>query len=165
MQSSSEFLNTIPHFDLLVGKLPAADQRAYNLCRHTRVETAFSGRQFVLYRCERGEPKILDVVTVEDFEVSPSVGATAFMLSEATNSEIEVGYTPVNVGSGVFIFLPLHAKIRWDIRNPTELDSGSLGFPLVIKVQSRNHLREPGVTFFETTVSFYKEFGQRSLKV
>lgn len=146
------------HFAQLVTRLDPKVLALYNSTKHVRVETGFRGRQFVVYRMEGRDPKIVDRYTVNDFICNDEEGSTADITSAETGRTITIGYGPVQIpGYAIFLSLPLHAKIRWSAP-ASNLDAGSLGFPIVIRTMSRLTLRERGVTYMESGTEFGKEF-------
>lgn len=156
--TEEDFMVVTDHFAQLVTRLEPKVLALYNSTKHVRVETAFRGRQFVIYRMEGRDPKVIDRVTVLDFICNDEQGSTAEIKSETTGQTLTLGYSPVQVpGHAIFLSLPLHGKIRWSA-SPSNIDSGSLGFPVVIRTMSRLHLRERGVTYMESGTEFGKEF-------
>lgn len=146
------------HLDRLVEGLPPAQQEAYRSLRHARVETAYRNRTFILYDMRERDAFVLEKLTVLDYECDDSSGASCEVRAERSGKVFTVGYTPCLIAPhNVFIFLPLQGKLRWSSR-PSALFKGSLGFPLVVRTQSRLHMRERDVTYCETGVQFSQEF-------
>lgn len=146
------------HFDRLVKDLGPEEQKAFRAGKNTRVETAFRNRHFIVYEMTGRQPEELDRILVNDFRVDDEEGATAELTSLKTGNTLVIGYTPVRLLSfPIFLWLPLHARIRWGAP-AGDVYTGSLGFPIVIATRSRLHLRERGVTYFETGPAFGKEF-------
>jgi hypothetical protein len=156
--TDEDFMVVGDHFAQLVTRLDPKTLTLYNASKHVRVETAFHGRQFVIYQMDGRDPKVLDRVTVNDFECTDEFGASCEMTSMVTQTTQIVGYTPVQMfGHPVFVSLPLHAKLRW-AAPASDIDAGSLAFPMVIRTMSRLHMRERGVTYFEAGPAFGQEF-------
>ena len=146
------------HFARLVAGMDPEDFSLYNRAQHVRVETGFAGRQFIVYQMEGRQPKELDRIVVNDFTCTDTDGSTAELSSLKTSRTMVLGYTPAKLFDyPAFACLPLHGKIRWSAPE-SDIEGGSLGFPIVIRTMSRLHLRERGVTYVETGVSFGKEF-------
>lgn len=156
---TKDFLPVTEHFEALVDGLDHDNLLVYNSMRHVRVETAFRGRRFVVYKVGTSGMRQLDEIRVLDFECNDDEGASARIQSSSRpdQRDLIVGYRPVRLFDyPVFLWLPLHSKIRW---STADLKSHSLAFPLVIRTVSRLHLRETGVVYFETSVAAAKEFG------
>ena len=153
-----DFAMVTDHFAQLVTTLEPKVLSRYNSTKHVRVETGFRGRQFVIYRMDGREPKVIDRISVNDFICNDDEGSTAEIASAATGQKLTLGYAPVQVFEhDIFLSLPLHAKIRWSAP-ASNLGAGSLGFPIVIRTMSRLSLRERGVTYMESGTEFGKEF-------
>lgn len=154
----SDFMPVEDHFARLVAGMNPEDFSLYSRAQHVRVETGFAGRQFIVYQMEGRQPKELDRIVVNDFTCTDLHGSTAEISSLNTGETLVLGYVPAKLFDyPVFACLPLHGKVRWSAFEEA-IDNGSLGFPIVIRTMSRLHLRERGVTYVETGVSFGKEF-------
>lgn len=156
--ADADFLPVQEHYDALVSRLDPSTLASYNATRHARTETAFDGRQFIIYRMGGNEPRELTRVLVEDLEISDA-GLTSKLSCMRTQRELIVGYSPVQLwGYPVFVCLPLHAKVRFGATEDGVGKRGSLAWPMVIRTRSRRGLREPGITYCETGPSFAEEF-------
>lgn len=156
--STEDFLPATDHFARLVDTLPDETRLLYNSMRHVRVETAFKDRVFVLYRVGAGGAKVVDRLKVLDFDCTHEEGASTSLISTMHEGKgvLVLGYKPQRVFDyNLFMWLPLSAKIRWAT---SDMKRHSLAFPLVIRTQSRHHLRETGVLHCETRTAFAKEF-------
>ena len=159
-----DFLSPQAHFDMLLKSLPKDQQGLFQRMTNTRVETAYTNRTFILYKMYRHEPQYIDRLVVKDFECNDEDGASTLIRSTETDIEFEVRYTPIQVpGQNVFLFLPLHTKLRWSTVGPNGKDS--LAFPLCVRTQSRltrasgkADLREKGITYCETGTEYAREF-------
>ena len=154
----ADFLNVRDHFNLLVDSLDTRDKHAFLACKHTREEIAYTNRNFIVYKMDKGLPVETDRIVVNRFHTDHVFGATAEIVSSATKRTLTLGYSPVRLFDyPVFIWLPLHIKLRWGA-SESMLHRGSLAFPVVIRTQSRLSLRETGITYCETGRSFGMEF-------
>lgn len=161
----ADFLSPQDHFSLLLKELPKEQKSLFDRMTNTRVETGYTGRTFIMYKMYRHEPQFIDRLVVKDFECFDEGGATTLIQSSETGMEFEVGYTPIQVPNhNVFLFLPLHAKLRWSA-TPNNLKEGSLAFPICVRTQSRftkpngsPDLREKGITYCETGIEYAREF-------
>lgn len=157
-EAAESFMTPTVHLDRLVEGLTEAQQRAYRSMLNARVETAFRGRTFILYDIRERDAFVLEKLTIQDYECDDSNGASCEVRAERSGKVFTVDYTPCLIAPHhVFIFLPLHGKLRWSSRM-SEVPKGSLGFPLVVRTHSRLHLREREVTYCETGVTFSQEF-------
>lgn len=156
--TDQNFLKPSDHFDALLDTLPADEQREYLSLKHARSEACYRGRTFVVYRMAGGEPDILDHLTVQDFTASDTRGTSVSMISRECGESQVFGYTPSRLFTfPVYIFLPLHGKLRWSTTRD-KLGKGSLAFDIVLRTASRYTLRDKGVVYCETGVTFYSEF-------
>ena len=156
--SEQEFLTVEDHFNALVDTLDDDSREAYDRLRAVRIETAFKGRHFIVYKVRGKDPVELDRITFEDYECNDEDGATAMVRSMETGEELVVGYTPVKLFTyPIFLFLPLHSRIRWATW-PGNVGKGSLAFPVGIRTQSRRGMRENNVIHCETGVLYGQEF-------
>lgn len=162
--SNEDFMRPEEHFNVLLSDLPVDVQLKHDNLKHVRTEVAYRGRTFVIYRMEGRQPVTIDRITVNDFECDEDSGASTEVFSTKLGKVLEIGYAPVPLFDyPIFMWLPLHCKLRWSATasNPCK---GSLGFPLVVRTQSRHHLREKKVIYCETGPSFGNEFDAKSLE-
>lgn len=161
MKNTTEsFLTSEEHLALLVQSLDPEPRAVYGRTKNAREEVGYRGRSFIVYEItgRNGEHNVLDTLTVRDFECDDVIGASFVIQSQNTGLTLEVGHKPVQLWQfPVFLYLPLHLKLRWST-HAGNLDSGSLGFPIKVRTLSRLDLREKGVTYCETGVSYAQEF-------
>lgn len=156
--AAEEFMPVEEHFNELVNTLDEGDRNLYDACTHVRVETGYLGRHFVVYTIRGRDPVERDRLIVQDFSANETEGASSEVESVELGEKMVLTYTPQRVFDyPFFMFMPLHGKIRWGAA-PGQSAFGSLGFPIIIRTQSRRHLREAGVTYCETGVTYSKEF-------
>jgi hypothetical protein len=158
MADDADFLSPQEHYDLLVSQLDPSTLAAYQQTRHARVETAFDGRHFILYRMGNGDPRELGRVLVDDLDIDDD-GLSCRITCMRTQRELIVSYAPVQLWDyPVFVCLPLHAQVRFACSASNVAKKGSLAWPMVIRTRSRRGLREPGITYCETGPAFAREF-------
>lgn len=156
--SPSQFMTPFEHFEELLSRLDAEEQKMYAELTHVRIEACYRNRTFVVYRFQDRRPAIKDNIKVLDFICNDDAGASCELRSSTLNESLVVGYEPTQLFNyPVFVHLPLHGKLRWSTTADKPY-SGTLAFDLVIKTQTRRDLRERGVTYFETGVNYAKEF-------
>lgn len=162
MTYKETFLSAEEHFLRLVDRLDPQERALYNRTTHVRIEDAFAKRVFYVYQIgDLGQPKILDIVKVVDFACNDSAGASTELRNQHGET-LTVGYEPVLLFEHpVFVFLPLHCKVRWSTVS-RDILNGSLAFPIGVRTMSRLGLREKGITYCETSTEFSKEFGDRA---
>lgn len=153
-----DFMHVEDHFNALVETLPQDVKNTYNKCRSLRIESAFRGRHFIVYKVRGKDPVELDRLTFLDFTCNDLLGARATLESAETGKHLTIGYTPCQVFDfPLFMFIPLHAKVRW-ATTPDSVGLGSLAFPLAVRTQSNRGMRELGVIHCETGVKYGQEF-------
>ena len=149
----------IQYFSDLVKDLPRELRCAYNGYMNSRQELAFKGQQFVVYQMVGDQPEIIDLVTATGFEFDPEKGFRASFFSKAQDTTDHIGYVPKQLfGYPPFVFLPLHCTVRWE-----PWRSEPLSYQVVLRTQSRSNLHEQGVTYFESTLRFEREFEKPAL--
>lgn len=152
------FMTVEDHFNALLLSSAQDVQDVFAECRHNRVETAYRGRNFVIYQMNGREPEILDRFTVNDVVADDIDGVTAEITSTRTKKTMVLGYSPKKLFQfPVLSWVPLHTKLRWGAPASTPM-KGSLGFPITLRTMSRYHLRERGVVYCETAKTFAEEF-------
>lgn len=132
--------------------------------KHTRVEAAYRNRKFIVYEMQGRQPVKLGTIAVCDFECNDEEGcSTQLEWLENPGDCITVGYEPIQLWDfPVFVHLPLHQKVRWSARE-NDTDDRSLSFLMVVRTQSRRHLREKGVIYMEAYRSFQEEFFNKDI--
>ena len=157
--SETRFLSPEEYFDVLLNELPVEQRNLYTSMRHVRTEPGFRERKFIAYEVVNREPQKIGTFNILDFMCDDEDGSSIQVeWMEQPGKILTVGYDPVQVFDlPVFIHLPLYNKVRWSVRDDGT-DNPSLSFLLVVRTQSRKHLRERDVTYFETSVSYQKEF-------
>lgn len=153
-----QFMTPGEHFDKLLATLTEEDLALYRGMRNTRPEAAYRNRSFVVYEIVQREPLITATINILDFVADDADGATCEVIDTSTRRTMTVGYTPVRLFDfPIFVHLPLHGKLRWSTiaEKPNQ---GSLAFDIIIRCQSRNHLRERGVVYCESGINYAREF-------
>lgn len=148
----------VDHFNKLVSSLDGKSLSLYESLKHVRLETAYRARSFMIYQMRERNPVKIDEIVVLDFICDDEEGSSTEIRSRITEKRMRIGYKPVQIfGHPIMAFLPLHAQVKWNAK-ASNIAKGSLGFPLLLRTQSREHLRERGVTYMETGYSYAKEF-------
>lgn len=150
------FLSAKDYFAQLITRMEPEEHAEYIGMKHTRKETAYRDRTFVVYRMVNRKPEQIDLLRVCDFLVNDSAGASCEIRSDQLDERITVGYAPIRLFSyPIYAFIPLYTSINWSVK-PNGV--GSLGFDICLRTQSRIHLRERGITYCETGPRFGQEF-------
>jgi hypothetical protein len=156
-----DFMTREAHFDYLVSTLSEEAAAVYNDLKHVRIETGYRKRSFFVYRFDDRNPVILDEIVVNDFLCDDEDGASMTLTSLKTQRHMSIGYAPTQLFEHpVFMCIPLDPKLFWSATAGSP-NIGKLGFPIVLRTQTRRHLREPGHTYCETGRSFAEEFPNR----
>jgi len=167
-QAAQQFMTPGNHYEALLEAIDGDKKKVYDTLAHVRSEACYRNRSLIIYEVEQRQPgvmesaprkpRILDTIKILDFVADDKSGASCEIRSETLGKELIIGYKPVQLFSyPVFIWMPLHAKLRWST-TPDEVEGGSLAFDLVIRTRSRFHLREYGVVYCETGISYAREF-------
>ena len=164
------FIHPVDHFERLVDALPDDERTLFRKLSAIRVETAYAGRTFIVYRIDRyGDVQVLDKLEVLDLEINEEVGGSTEVRSHMTGDTFVVGYTPERVpGQDVFMWMPLHQRVRFDAipdRDDGDIVSHSVGFNLCVKVSSRIGPRERDTVHCETGAAFHREFPRVSTDI
>lgn len=127
--------------------------------KHTRIEAAYRNRKFIIYEMQGRQPVKLATVSVLDFVCDDDEGcSTQLEWMENPGDLITVGYEPVQLWDfPIFVHLPVHQKVRWSARED-DVNDCSLSFLMVIRTQTRRHLRERDAIYMETYRSYQEEF-------
>lgn len=146
------------HFAALLASLDDPTKALYEKCKHVRIETAYQGRQFIIYTMGDKGPVELERIKVVDFMCDNQDGATSEIAS-TRHGKLTLDYLPHKLFDfPILMWLPLHTKTRWSAP-ASDPFNGSLGFPVAIRTRSRFNLREEGITYCETGPAFGDEFG------
>ena len=153
------FLSPQEQFDEVEkANMPADEARIFDLYKHSRREFVYPGKKFVVYEMGHTNPKVLDVITVDDFDCNNVDGASTRLLNRE-GKDILVGYTPTMLFQHpVFVFLPIEMRINFNARHDDHQEK-SLSFGLVLRTKSRISLSERKVTYCESREVFIQEFG------
>ena len=155
----SNFLSSEEYYDVLVEGLPQTTRDALDSMRHVRVEPAYRNRKFIVYRMDLRHPEKLATLNILDYVCNDEDGSTTQIeWMERPGSIITIGHTPTKVFDfPIFAHIPLSQKTRWGVRTD-DVDDPSLSFLLVLRTQSRRHLRERDVVYMESNKAFQLEF-------
>jgi hypothetical protein len=160
-QPNQRFMTPYEQFEsIALASLSEEGLESYKSMKHVRHEFGYVGRKFVAYQMEGREPQILGTYRIYDFVCDDVDGATTqFESLENPGQLFLVGYTPIKVPEhNVWLHIPIQCKLNYAAfkDDPTKF---SLSFGLVVRTQSRYHLRERFVTYFEAWDSYVEEFG------
>jgi hypothetical protein len=160
---STGFLTPEDFYALLADGIDDHSKNVLATMRHTRIEAAYRNRKFIVYQMNGREAEKLATVAVLDFLCDDETGcSTQIEWLERPGDIITVGYEPVQLWDfPIFVHLPVNQKVRWSAKDGDPNDR-SLSFLMVIRTQTRRHLRERDATYMETYRSFQEEFFAKS---
>ena len=155
---STGFLMPEDFYKLLANGIPEEEKQVLSTMRHTRIEAAYRNRRFVVYQMVGGRSEVLANLIVNDFICNDDEGCSTEIEWVETGEAITVGYEPTQVFEfPIFVHLPVNQKVRWSARDDNP-DDRSLSFLIVIRSQTRRHLRERDAIYMETHRSYHEEF-------
>jgi len=156
---STGFLTPEDFYALLESGIDEGSKSLLATMRHTRIEAAYRNRKFIVYRMNGREAEKLATLAVLDFVCDDEDGCTTQIeWLEHPGEIITVGYEPVQLwGFPIFVHLPVNQKVRWSAKEH-DTDDRSLSFLMVIRTQTRRHLRERDAVYMETYRSYQEEF-------
>lgn len=160
--STQQFLGDEESLADLESRIDPSDSLEYASHKHLRVEAAFYGRLFVLYRptglTKEGRhrpPEVLAQVRVINFTASSQRGCQVEFENMATGQVQTIGHVPERLFNySVFISAAPFMRLRWDGRRFKGVVKRSLCFGLLIKQRTRADHYSAGAEMLETPGSF-----------
>lgn len=150
------FLNDDENIADLVSQMDAGDRQLYAGLSHTRYETAFDGRYFVLFKVRDGRPAVLTKIRVFGMYADATQGAYTTLEDITTGQTMTVGHIPSRLFDyDAVVYIPHALRVRWDARGEV---GGKLrrrmSFTLAVQTKDRVDRRSEGVTYVETPNAF-----------
>lgn len=146
----------------LESRITSPDREEYVSYKNLRVEAAFIGRLFIIYRPQgltsdnrHKAPEILTQVKVRGFSADDKRGCEIELEDMCTGQVMTVGHIPKRLFSySVFVASPPYQRIRWDGRPHQGTVKRSLAFGILIKQRTRSDFFSMGATMMETPSNF-----------
>ena len=155
--------------DLEAG-IASADKPEYESFRHMKIEAAFIGRVFVLYRLQKtgddgATPDVVCKVRVRGFQAEARKGCTAAVERLDTGEVQMIGHTPARLfGLPIFVSVPPFQRIRYDGVQKAGGLIRSMSFALLFKQRSRSDY-SIGCLLADTPNKFRKQYPQVDLNL
>lgn len=146
----------------LTGQMPSEERSIFDKFGHLRVESAFIGRLFIIYRPTglnpdktHADPEILTTVRLQDFRCNSKDGSVAHVIDVMTGQSQEITHVPARLFHyPVYVSLPPFSKLRWDARMSGGKVKRSLSYALLVKTRNRSDFYSLGNTYCETPNDF-----------
>lgn len=159
---SAQFLGDTESLKDLESRMMSPDREIYQSFRHMRVESAFLGRIYIIYKPTglgednlHRDPDVLGQVKVTSFRCEGKYGCEIEFEDTATGEVMRVGHVPKRLFDyDVFIAVPPLARLRWDGRYYEGSVRRSLAFGILIKTRTRSDYYSAGATMAETPKGF-----------
>lgn len=160
--SSHAYLGDAESLKDLESRMMSPDREVYAGFRHMRVDAAFLGRIFIVYKPsgltpegQHKSPDVLTQVKVIDFNATAKAGCTLSLEDLTTGETMTVGHIPSRLfGYDVFVASPPFQRLRWDGRHDQGSVRRSLAFGILIKTRTRSDWYSAGATMVESPKGF-----------
>lgn len=108
----------------LVSQMPEDERAAYLKFGHLRIESAFAGRVFILYRPtglnalnRHREPHVLSTLLLTDFMCDAKGGSSTKLVDQTNGMTMTVSHPPKRIFDyELFMAMPSRMLLRWDAR-------------------------------------------------
>lgn len=138
--------------------LTSTDLRCWQSCGFTIKYRGHNGKTFVIWKKLEGEPTILDVYKITDFQANFEEGLYTFLENEH-GQEQEIKHSPVRLGGyDIFVHIPFMQDMQY-LPNRAET-TNVLRFPLVFKQSGRPRSIAKGVIYLTDVTDFIDIFPQ-----
>ena len=160
----SEYLNDKVSDADLVSRMPDDERLLYQKYGHLRIESAFGGRFFVIYKPtglnafkQHRDPHVLTTVQVTDFVTNSQSGSSAKVIDQGNGAMRVIDHVPRKLFDyDIYMSIPSRMLIRWDARLVNGEVHRSLSFAVLIKTKNRSDFYSAGNTYAETPNEFLK---------
>lgn len=160
--SSHQYLGDTESLKDLESRMSSPDREVYESFRHLRVESAFLGRIYIIYKPtglteknEHREPEVLGQIKVIEFEASARDGSTIRLENLQTGEVMSVSHIPKKLfGFDAYVASPPFQRLRWDGRLVQGTVRRSLAFGILIKTRTRSDFYSCGATMVESPKVF-----------
>jgi hypothetical protein len=148
----------------LVSRMPETERAQYLRFGHLRIESAFAGRVFILYRPtglnalnRHREPHVLSTLLLTDFMCDARTGSSAKLVDQSNGSTMMIGHQPRRIFEyDLFMAMPSRMLLRWDARAVEGKVLRSLSFAVLIKTKNKSDFYSAGNLYSETPNEFLK---------
>lgn len=139
-------------------ELGPEDLKKWQACGYTVKYRAHSAKTFLIWKNTEGEPTIVDVYKINDFQADFSGGLWTCMENEH-GVEHEIGHNPSRIGDyNVFVHIPYIQNMQY-LPNQTE-SAYVLRFPLVFRQHGRPRSLARNETYLTDVTDFVSIFPQ-----
>jgi hypothetical protein len=106
----------------LVSRMPETERAQYLRFGHLRIESAFAGRIFILYKPtglnalrQHREPHVISSLLITDFLSDAKAGSSAKLVDQTNGATMMVGHVPRRIFDyELFMAMPSRMLLRWD---------------------------------------------------
>lgn len=160
--SSHQYLGDAESLKDLETRMMSPDREIYETFRHLRVESAFLGRIYIIYKPTgltqhntHRSPEVLAQIKVVDFTCTARDGGTIKLENLSTGETMSVSHIPKRLfGYDAFVASPPFQRLRWDGRLAEGAVKRSLAFGILFKTRTRSDFYSAGATMVESPKVF-----------
>lgn len=148
----------------LVSRMPESERLQHLRFGHLRIESAFAGRVFILYRPtglnalkQHREPHVVGSLLLTDFMCDAIAGSSAKLVDQTNGATMALGHVPRRIFDyELFMAMPSRMMLRWDGRAVDNKILRSLSFAVLIKTKNKSDFYSQGNLYCESPNSFLK---------
>lgn len=168
---SSMYLGDKESLEDLESRMMSPDREIYKGYRHLRVESAFIGRIYVIYKptglnAEKTHkaPEVVGQIKVTGFTCEARRGCEMVIEDLGTGATCNVGFIPQRLFNyDVFVAVPPFQRLRWDGRPSEGGIRRSMAFGILLKTRTRSDFYSAGATMVESPKGFRNLYPQVTL--
>jgi hypothetical protein len=146
----------------LISRMPESERVQHIKFGHLRIESAFAGRIFILYKPtglnalrQHREPDVVTSLLITDYLCDALVGSTARVVDQSNGSMMSIGHVPKRIFEyDIFMAMPSRMQLRWDARAVDGRVLRSLSFAVLIKTKNKSDFYSQGNLYCETPRGF-----------
>jgi hypothetical protein len=160
--SSHSYLGDAESLKDLESRMVSPDREIYADFKHLRVESAFLGRIYVVYKPTgltssniHRDPEILGQLKVIGFVSDGQRGSTIELENLSTGEVLSVSHIPRRIFDfDAYVASPPFQRLRWDGRVMSGTVKRSLAFGILLKTRTRSDYYSAGATMVESPKAF-----------
>ena len=160
--SSHQYLGDAESLKDLESRMMSPDREIYEGFKHLRVEAAFLGRVYIVYKPTgltsentHRPPEILAQIKVIDFVSNARDGSSIKLENLSTGETMTVSHIPKKLfGYDAYVASPPYQRLRWDGRVLQGAVKRSLSFGILLKTRTRSDFYSAGATMVESPKVF-----------